>query len=174
MEWSPWVWWFSFRLTFTPWHGEMIQQNTFTLPKTNSWHLKIGLPKRKGSSSNHQFSGASCLLVSGLRYIFQMGWNNQLYSFFFWMVPCWRWSTSNWLICSSRICVFFLIVAVEEERKLIYTEPNVWWVALFGYFQKLTIQQLFWILVRHMNEKYISLAFPFAKKTARLWCFHLF
>ena len=29
-----------------------------TLPETNSSPLKIGLPKRKGSSSNHQFSGA--------------------------------------------------------------------------------------------------------------------
>ena len=29
-----------------------------TLPKTNSSPLNIGLPKRKGSSSNHQFSGA--------------------------------------------------------------------------------------------------------------------
>ena len=31
-----------------------------TLPKTNSSHLKIGLPKRKRSYSNHPFSGANC------------------------------------------------------------------------------------------------------------------
>ena len=31
-----------------------------TLPETNSSHLKISHPKRKGSSSNYQFSGASC------------------------------------------------------------------------------------------------------------------
>ena len=30
------------------------------LPETNSSHLKISHPKRKGSSSNYQFSGASC------------------------------------------------------------------------------------------------------------------
>ena len=34
-----------------------------TLPETNSSHLKIGHPKRKGSSSNHPFSGA--MLVFG-------------------------------------------------------------------------------------------------------------
>ena len=31
-----------------------------TLPETNSSSLKIGLPKRKGSSSNQQVSGANC------------------------------------------------------------------------------------------------------------------
>ena len=31
-----------------------------TPPETNSSHLKIGLPKRKGSYSNHPFLGASC------------------------------------------------------------------------------------------------------------------
>ena len=30
----------------------------FTLPKTNSSHLKIGNPNRKGSYSNYPFSGA--------------------------------------------------------------------------------------------------------------------
>ena len=34
-----------------------------TLPETNSSPLKIGLPNRKGSYSNHPFSGA--MLVSG-------------------------------------------------------------------------------------------------------------
>ena len=33
-----------------------------TLPETNSTHLKIGHPKRKGSSSNHPFSGAMLVL----------------------------------------------------------------------------------------------------------------
>ena len=37
-----------------------------TLPETNSSHPKIGHPKRKGSEpSNHPFSGAKMLLVSG-------------------------------------------------------------------------------------------------------------
>ena len=31
---------------------------TNTLPETNKSHLKIGFPKRKGSSSSHQFLGA--------------------------------------------------------------------------------------------------------------------
>ena len=39
-----------------------------TLPKTNSSPLKIGLPKRKGSSSNHPFSGVNSLLVWGRVY----------------------------------------------------------------------------------------------------------
>ena len=34
-------------------------------PKTNSSHWKRWHPKRKGSSSNHQFSGANLLFVSG-------------------------------------------------------------------------------------------------------------
>ena len=33
-------------------------ESLLTLPETNSSHLKIGLLKRKGSSSNHKFSGA--------------------------------------------------------------------------------------------------------------------
>ena len=37
----------------------------FTLPKTNSSPLKIGHPKRKGSSCNHPFPGATGMLVSG-------------------------------------------------------------------------------------------------------------
>ena len=36
-----------------------------TLPETNSSHLKIGLPKRKRSYSNHPFSGASCWFQGG-------------------------------------------------------------------------------------------------------------
>ena len=34
--------------------------SNITLPETNSSPLKIGFPKRKGSSSNHPFSGANC------------------------------------------------------------------------------------------------------------------
>ncbi len=37
--------------------------NLHALPETNSSHLPGNVPKRKGSSSNHQFSGA--MLVSG-------------------------------------------------------------------------------------------------------------
>ena len=36
-----------------------------TLPETNSLPLKIGHPKRKGSSSNHPFSGANCYFWGG-------------------------------------------------------------------------------------------------------------
>ena len=43
-----------------------------TLPKTNSSHLKIGHPKRKQSYSNHPFSGAKWLLVSGSRVVASM------------------------------------------------------------------------------------------------------
>ena len=41
-----------------------------TLPETNSSPLNIGHPKRKGSYSNHPFSGANLLLVSG-RVVYQ-------------------------------------------------------------------------------------------------------
>ena len=37
----------------------------FTLPETNNSPLKIGHPKRTGAYSNHPFSGANLLLVSG-------------------------------------------------------------------------------------------------------------
>ena len=40
--------------------GEVTTWFRTTLPETNSasWHLKIGFPKRKGSSPNHPLSGA--------------------------------------------------------------------------------------------------------------------
>ena len=49
-------------------HGFLEQFAAYnTLPKTNSSHLKIGnpCPKRKLINSNHPFSGANSLLVSG-------------------------------------------------------------------------------------------------------------
>lgn len=40
-------------------------RTNYTLPETNTWHLKIGPgPKRKRSSSNHWYSGPK-MLVSG-------------------------------------------------------------------------------------------------------------
>ena len=54
-----------------------LDRNTFHLPSlqlTASLPLKIGHPKRKQSSSNHPFSGANCLLVSGR----VMPWHLQL------------------------------------------------------------------------------------------------
>ncbi len=43
----------------------MKKENQTTLPETNSSHLKIGLLKRKGSYSSHQFSGANCQFQGG-------------------------------------------------------------------------------------------------------------
>ena len=61
-----------------------------TLPETNNLPLKIGLPKiskMKGSSSNHQFSGAKTL-VSGRVTFFR--WKKAtLWSFF--LFPCQVW-----------------------------------------------------------------------------------
>ena len=49
-----------------------------TLPETHSSPLKIRFPKRKGSSSNHPFSGA--MLVSG-----RVVWNNYFLKGGFWI-----------------------------------------------------------------------------------------
>ena len=43
--------------------GELLGSHTSTLPETKIFALKIGLPNRKGSYSNHPFLGAK--LVSG-------------------------------------------------------------------------------------------------------------
>ncbi len=43
-----------------PWNSVLAIVKRNALPKFNSSPLKIGLPKRKGSSPNHHFSGASC------------------------------------------------------------------------------------------------------------------
>ncbi len=45
-------------------HSKELQKITIPLSETNSSPLKIGLPKRTQSSSNHQFPGAK-MLVSG-------------------------------------------------------------------------------------------------------------
>ena len=58
---TPWD--VSISIDFTQPHYHNFERNT--LPKTNSSPLKIGLPNRKGSYSNHPFSGVNSLLVSG-------------------------------------------------------------------------------------------------------------
>ena len=48
-------------------HVSLLQGIGYTLRKFNSSPLNIGLPQRKGSSSNHHSSGASCQ-ISGVCY----------------------------------------------------------------------------------------------------------
>ena len=52
----------SLLLLLLAWHP--VTYKRLTLPETNSSHLQIGLPKRKGSFPNHHFQGR-LLLVSG-------------------------------------------------------------------------------------------------------------
>ena len=59
-------------VAFLPRYHHKISQ--LTLPETNSSPLKIGLPNRKGSYSNHPFSGANLLLVSGSRVTSKVWW----------------------------------------------------------------------------------------------------
>ena len=51
----------------------------FTLPETNSSPLKIGHHKRKGSSSNHPFSGAMLALGRVDDFPFQLDFTQQQY-----------------------------------------------------------------------------------------------
>jgi len=75
----------------------MLGKRLFTLPKFNSSPLKSYLPNRKGSSSNHHFSGAM-LHFQGVTYWFFLkhfqGW---LVSIEVW----WRPPENGWLVSSG-------------------------------------------------------------------------
>ncbi len=75
---------------------------TLTLPKTNGSHLKIGHPKRNRSSSNHPFSGANWLLVSGRVYLG--------YVCFSW------WPKRVVIVTPGWDVIFFLLVTWNLER----------------------------------------------------------
>ena len=87
-----------------------------TLPRTNSLPLKLGYPKRKQPSSNHEYSGINSLLVSGRKIWFHLPKphnENHLNS-------GWR-AKFNSTVLRMSLMAFFVVAKTHESSDKINT-----------------------------------------------------